>query len=127
MASQFDDAKRYVSNLRDVSGRQTYFLDVPGTDSAAALSVVSIEATERMGAPTEARIVLSHPLQLARTEYLNRDAACTIVSDGGVPRRFIARILAQREGRPRRYSHLTSGLSEADWQRIATDLSSPSV
>ncbi|KWA73112.1 type IV secretion protein Rhs [Burkholderia ubonensis] len=88
MASLFDDAKRYVSNLRDVSGRQTYFLDVPGTDTAAALSVVSIEATERMGAPTEARIELTHPLQLARTEYLNRDAACTIVPDGGVPRRF---------------------------------------
>ncbi|KVZ37735.1 hypothetical protein WL13_20325 [Burkholderia ubonensis] len=127
MASLFDDAKRYVSNLRDVSGRQMYFLDVPGTDSAAALSVVSVFATERMGAPTEVRVVLTHPLQLARTEYLNRDAACTIVSDGGVPRRFIARILAQCEGHPRRYSHLTSGLSEADWQRIATDLSSPSV
>ncbi|KWE70142.1 hypothetical protein WL78_16220 [Burkholderia ubonensis] len=41
--------------------------------------------------------------------------------------RIIARILAQCEGHPRRYSHLTSGLSEADWQRIATDLSSPSV
>ncbi|WP_177316662.1 DUF4123 domain-containing protein [Burkholderia ubonensis] len=41
--------------------------------------------------------------------------------------RIIARILAQCEGHPRRYSHLTSGLSEADWQLIATDLSSPSV
>ncbi|KWK79633.1 hypothetical protein WM16_08860 [Burkholderia ubonensis] len=127
MASLFDDAKRFVSNLRDVSGRQTYFLDVPGTDTAAALSVVSVFATERMGAPTEVRVVLTHPLQLARTEYLNHDAACTIVPDDGVPRRFIARILAQCEGHPRRYSHLTSGLSEADWQRIATDLSSPSV
>ncbi|KVH69861.1 hypothetical protein WJ41_17780, partial [Burkholderia ubonensis] len=39
--------------------------------------------------------------------------------------RIIARILAQCEGHSRRYSHLTSGLSEADWQRIATDLSSP--
>ncbi|KVV43433.1 hypothetical protein [Burkholderia ubonensis] len=83
MASQLDDAKRFVSNLRDVSGRQTYFLDVPGTDTAAALSVVSVHATERMGAPTEVR--------------------------------------------PRRYSRVTLGLSEADWQRIATDLSSPSV
>ncbi|KWD73570.1 hypothetical protein WL71_33245 [Burkholderia ubonensis] len=41
--------------------------------------------------------------------------------------RIIARILAQCEGRPRRYSRVTLGLSEADWQRIATDLSSPSV
>ncbi|MDY7788007.1 hypothetical protein U0E10_08805 [Burkholderia ubonensis] len=53
MASLFDDAKRFASNLRDVSGRQTYFLDVPGADSAAAPSVVSVHATERMGAPTE--------------------------------------------------------------------------
>ncbi|KVD57139.1 type IV secretion protein Rhs [Burkholderia ubonensis] len=88
MASLFDDAKRYMSNLRDVSGRQMYFLDVPGTDTAAALSVVSIEATERMGAPTEVRIVLTHPLQLARIDYLNRDATLSIRPDGGVPRRF---------------------------------------
>ncbi|KWI92717.1 hypothetical protein WM09_08250 [Burkholderia ubonensis] len=120
MASQFDDAKRYVSNLRDVSGRQTYFLDVPGTDTAAALSVVSVFATERMGAPTEVRIVLTHPLQLARTEYLNRDAACTIVSDGGVPRRFSGFIA--------RFSTLqTTRDFTKYWQRIATDLSSPSV
>ncbi|MDY7789610.1 hypothetical protein U0E10_17040 [Burkholderia ubonensis] len=71
--------------------------------------------------------MLTHPLQLARTEYLNCDAACTIVPDDGAPRRFIARILAQCEGHPRRYSRVTLGLSEADWQRIATDLSSPSV
>ncbi|AYZ64163.1 DUF4123 domain-containing protein [Burkholderia multivorans] len=41
--------------------------------------------------------------------------------------RIIARILAQCEGHPRRYSRVTLGFSEADWQRIATDLSSPSV
>ncbi|KVC87448.1 hypothetical protein WK15_05785 [Burkholderia ubonensis] len=73
-----------------------------------------------MGAPTEARIVLTHPLQLARTEYLNRDAACTIVSDGGVPRRFSGFIA--------RFSTLqTTRDFTKYWQRIATDLSSPSV
>ncbi|HEY1610662.1 MAG TPA: contractile injection system protein, VgrG/Pvc8 family, partial [Paraburkholderia sp.] len=70
------------------SGWQTYCLDVPGTDSAAALSVVSFEATERMGEPNTLRIVLTHPLQLARADYLNRDAAFTIVPDGGMPRKF---------------------------------------
>jgi type VI secretion system secreted protein VgrG len=55
-----------VANL--LTGRQAYFLDVAGTDSAAALSVVSFEATEKMGAPTEVRIVLTHPLQLAQAD-----------------------------------------------------------
>ncbi|WP_224056754.1 hypothetical protein, partial [Burkholderia vietnamiensis] len=68
----FDDARRFVSNLTEVSGRQAYFLEVPGADSAAALSVVSVEATEKMGAPTEVRIVLTHPLALERADYLNR-------------------------------------------------------
>ncbi len=88
MASSFDDAKRFVSNLTAISGCQAYFLDVPGTDSAAALSVVSVHATERMGAPTEVHVVLTHPLPLVRADYLNRDAACTIVPDDGAPRRF---------------------------------------
>jgi type VI secretion system secreted protein VgrG len=73
---------------RGVTGRQAYFLDVPGTDSAAALSVVSFEATEKMGAPTEVRIVLTHPQQLARADYLNLDAAFSVVPDDGPPRKF---------------------------------------
>ncbi|HEY1612057.1 MAG TPA: contractile injection system protein, VgrG/Pvc8 family, partial [Paraburkholderia sp.] len=64
------------------------FLDVPGTESAAALSVVSFEATELMGEPNTVRIVLTHPLQLARADYLNRDAAFTIVPADGPPRKF---------------------------------------
>ncbi|WP_232438864.1 contractile injection system protein, VgrG/Pvc8 family, partial [Burkholderia ubonensis] len=41
-----------------------------------------------MGAPTEVCVVLTHPLRLSHTDYLNRDAACTIIPDDGVPRRF---------------------------------------
>ena len=74
--------------LQVLPGRQAYHLDVPGTDSAAALSVVSFEATEKMGAPTEVRIVLTHPQQLARSEYLSRDASFVIVPDDGPPRKF---------------------------------------
>ncbi|MXN76868.1 type VI secretion system tip protein VgrG [Burkholderia sp. 4701] len=88
MADLFDDAKRFVSNLTGIPGRQAYFLEVPGTDSAAALSVVSVEATEKMGAPTEVRIVLTHPSPLARADYLNRDAVFHIVSADGVARTF---------------------------------------
>src|SRR6185437_6963038 len=74
--------------LQAIPGRQAYHLDVPGTDSAAALSVVSFEATEKMGAPTEVRIVLTHPLQLARTDYLNFDATFSITLDDGANRKF---------------------------------------
>lgn len=88
MSSLFDDAKRFASNLTGVSGRQAYFFEVPGTESAVALSVVSVRAVERMGAPTEVRVVLTHPMPLARTDYLNRDAACTIVPDDGEARKF---------------------------------------
>jgi type VI secretion system secreted protein VgrG len=76
-------------SLRDgVTGRQAYFLDVPGTDSAAALSVVSFTASEKMGEPTEVHIELTHPQQLARADYLNRDASFVIVPNDGPPRKF---------------------------------------
>jgi type VI secretion system secreted protein VgrG len=74
--------------LRAISGRQAYHLSVPGTDSAAALSVVSFDATEKMGAPSEVHIVLTHPQQLPRTDYLNRDAIFSIVADDGSVRKF---------------------------------------
>lgn len=73
---------------RNISGRQACRLDVPGTDSALALSVVSFEATEKMGAPTEVRIALTHPFQLARSDYLNFDATFTVTPDSGVSRKF---------------------------------------
>src|SRR6185437_11818649 len=71
-----------------ITGRPAYFLDVPGAASAAAMSVVSFDATEQMGAPTEVRIVLTHPLQLARTDYLNFDATFSITLDDGANRKF---------------------------------------
>jgi type VI secretion system secreted protein VgrG len=77
-----------VIELKTITGRQAYHLNVPGTDSAAALSVVSFEAKEKMGTPTEVRIELTHPLQLARADYLNRDAAFSIVADDGATRKF---------------------------------------
>ncbi|WP_153101722.1 type VI secretion system Vgr family protein [Paraburkholderia hayleyella] len=65
-----------------------YFLDVPGTASAAALSVVSFKATEKMGAPSEVIVEVTHPEQLPRTDYLNLDATFSIVSEDGQPRKF---------------------------------------
>jgi type VI secretion system secreted protein VgrG len=88
MASLYDDTKTFVSNLAAIPGRQAYFLDVPGTDSAAQLSVVSFEATEKMGEPNVVHIVLTHPEQLARADYLSRDGVFRIVPDDGVPKMF---------------------------------------
>ncbi|MDH6151761.1 type VI secretion system secreted protein VgrG [Paraburkholderia sp. WSM4179] len=73
---------------RGITGRQACHLAVPGTDSASALSVVSFEATEKMGAPNEVHIELTHPQQLARADYLNRDAVFSIVADDGTVRKF---------------------------------------
>lgn len=74
--------------LQDIPGRQAYFLEVPGTESAAQLSVVAFDATEKMGEPNEVSIILTHPLQLSRADYLNLDATFTIVADDGVVRKI---------------------------------------
>ncbi|MGY6153064.1 type VI secretion system Vgr family protein [Paraburkholderia graminis] len=88
MASLFDEARKSASSLTAIAGRQAYFVDVPGTDSAAQLSVVNFTATEKMGAPGEVRIIATHPQQLPRADYLNRDAVFSIVPDDGVARKF---------------------------------------
>jgi type VI secretion system secreted protein VgrG len=88
MASLYEEAKEFASSLTAIPGRQAYFLEVPGTDSAAQLSVVSFGATEMMGEPNVVTIEVTHPQQLARADYLNRDAAFRIVADDGVTRKF---------------------------------------
>ncbi|PVX81822.1 type VI secretion system secreted protein VgrG [Paraburkholderia unamae] len=71
-----------------VTGRQAYYLDVPGTEAAAALSVVSFTATEKMGEPNIVHIELTHPEQLLRADFLSRDAVFSIKADDGTVRRF---------------------------------------
>lgn len=74
---------------RMVTGRQPYHLDVPETESAKALSVVSFEAVERLGEPYRITIELTHPDALLRADYLGRDATFSIDSDDGrEPRKF---------------------------------------
>jgi type VI secretion system secreted protein VgrG len=75
--------------LRGLTGRQAYFLQVPGTASAAALSVVSFEAVERMGEPYTLTIQLTHPLELDRADYLGKAATFLIdAGDDTEPRKF---------------------------------------
>lgn len=74
--------------LQAVPGQQPYHLIVAGAADSAELSVVSFTATEKMGAPIEVRVTLPHPLQLARADYLKRDASFSIKADDGTLRRF---------------------------------------
>jgi type VI secretion system secreted protein VgrG len=70
------------------TGKQAYFLEVPGTDSAQALSVVAFEATERFGEPHRITIRVTHRLELPRADYLGRNARFSIVPDIGEGRTF---------------------------------------
>ncbi|OLL28542.1 type IV secretion protein Rhs, partial [Burkholderia sp. SRS-W-2-2016] len=74
--------------LPAVPGRQAYHFSVPGTDASLALSVVSFTATEKMGEPVVVHIELTHPQQLPRADFLNRDAVFSIVADDGNVRKF---------------------------------------
>jgi type VI secretion system secreted protein VgrG len=73
---------------QSITGRQSYFLEVPGTESSAQLSVVSFEATERLGEPNVVRIELTHPQQLARADYLNREGTFRIVAEDATTKQF---------------------------------------
>src|SRR6202035_2151924 len=79
----------YATTLKALTGQQSYFLEVPGTASAKDLSVVLFEAVERMGDPYQITIQLTHPDNLARADYLGKDAAFTLApTDGTEPRKF---------------------------------------
>ncbi|SDD22062.1 type VI secretion system secreted protein VgrG [Cupriavidus sp. YR651] len=82
--------KHYDGALREkLTGRQTYFLEVPGTASASALSVIAFEAVERMGDPYIVTVQLTHPLELDRADYLGKAATFRIdPADGTAPRKF---------------------------------------
>jgi type VI secretion system secreted protein VgrG len=96
-----------------VTGRQAYFLGVPGTDSGAELSVVSFTATEKMGEPSVVTIELTHPQQLARADYLNRDAVFSIVAEDGAVRKFSGYIERGGLTRSDRLLRFLSGTSGA--------------
>ncbi|UIF87518.1 type VI secretion system Vgr family protein [Cupriavidus sp. UYPR2.512] len=75
--------------LKRITGRQTYFVDVQGTASATALSVIAFEAVERLGDPYTVTIQLTHPLALDRADYLGKEAAFRIEpADGTDARQF---------------------------------------
>jgi type VI secretion system secreted protein VgrG len=90
MADLAEGLEAYGNALRKrMTGRQAYFVDVPGTASAATLSAVSFEAVERLGEPYTVTIRLTHALALDRADYLGKAATFRIdPADGTEPRQF---------------------------------------
>lgn len=71
------------------TGRQAYRLEVPGAPSAAALSVVSFKAVERLGEPYVVTVALTHPLEQGCADYVGKPATFVIdPGDGTEPRTF---------------------------------------
>jgi type VI secretion system secreted protein VgrG len=85
MAEGFEDDGLRLNGL---TGKQSYFLEVPDSASASWLSVVSFAATERLGEPYCVTIRLTHPIRLTRTDYLGKDATFSIVPEDIDGRRF---------------------------------------
>ena len=89
MTDLLGTVESYAKNLKVVTGRQAYFLDVTGSANNRELSVVSFTAVERMGDSYRVTIELTHPESLVRGDYLGRDATFRIdAADGREPRVF---------------------------------------
>jgi type VI secretion system secreted protein VgrG len=71
-----------------VTGQQNYHVAVPGTISAALLSVVSFEAIEKLGEPYRISIRLTHPQELNRADYLGKEASFSLAAGLHEPRVF---------------------------------------
>src|SRR5450830_1299324 len=71
-----------------VTGRQNYHITVPGAVSAALLSVESFQAVEKLGEPYRIMIELTHPQELERADYLNKEATFSIAAGLHEPRSF---------------------------------------
>ncbi|WP_454766946.1 type VI secretion system Vgr family protein [Cupriavidus campinensis] len=90
MAGVFDELGTYGDRLlNELTGRQSYFLKIPGAASALGLSVVSFTAVERLGEPYAVTVELTHPLELDRADYLGKPATFVIdPADESEPRTF---------------------------------------
>ncbi|RQR42336.1 type VI secretion system Vgr family protein [Burkholderia sp. Bp9142] len=74
------DTQRAVAQWK--TGRQSYFLEVPGAPAAQDLSIMSFVLDERLGEPYRIEVTLTSPVSLARADYLNRPATFTIEPPG---------------------------------------------
>jgi type VI secretion system secreted protein VgrG len=102
-----------------LTGGQAYFFDVPGTPGAQALSVVSFEATERLGAPYRIVVRLTHPDALARADYLGKNASFSIAPEGIEGRAFAGWISGFSELKTTRDFTSYEFVLEAHFARLA--------
>ncbi|MBB3213277.1 uncharacterized protein involved in type VI secretion and phage assembly, partial [Herbaspirillum sp. Sphag1AN] len=77
-----------ATSLKEVVIEQRYHVGVPGTASAALLSVVSFEAIEALGEPYRISITLTHPQELDRADYLGKEANFSMGAGPSEPREF---------------------------------------
>src|SRR5450830_1774944 len=78
MPDPIQEIARTTQLLKPFTSQQLYHVKVPGTPSAAALSVVSFEAVEALGEPYRIVVQLTHPQELNRAEYLGKEASFNI-------------------------------------------------
>ncbi|CAN7384797.1 type VI secretion system tip protein VgrG [Trinickia sp. LjRoot230] len=84
MSTYFDD----IVASRCIPGRQSYFVDVPGVESADELSAVSFRIVERIGEPWRITAELTHPDALLRADYLGKHATFALIPERNEPRAF---------------------------------------
>ncbi|ALP65568.1 type VI secretion system Vgr family protein [Paraburkholderia caribensis] len=105
--------------INELSGGQSYFLEVPGSVSASGLSVVSFVATERLGEPYRVTIQLTHPHRLARADCLGKDATFSIVPVDRGGRRFAGWITSLTELKTTRDFTSYELVLEAHYSKLA--------
>ncbi|MFM0047083.1 hypothetical protein PQR05_20780 [Paraburkholderia sediminicola] len=94
----------YANQSKAMTRRQSYFVDVAGTANSKDLSVVSLEATERMGEPHRITIILAHSDRLSRSDDLSKDAVFSIVHEDAAPRKYSGCIIRFSKTKRRRHS-----------------------
>jgi type VI secretion system secreted protein VgrG len=105
--------------LNGLTGKQSYFLEVPGSARASGLSLVSFAATERLGEPYCVTIRLTHPIRLTRTDYLGKDATFSIVPEDIDGRRFAGWITSFTELKTTRDFTSYEFVLEAHFSKLA--------
>lgn len=108
-----------------LGNEQWYQLQLVGTiNLILARQGVPVEQRTARGRQLYPGLATAGSLGLTDEEDLIDFAVRSIVCHPEFHRhRAITQILEQCKGQPRRYSRLTSALSDADWQRIAADMS----
>src|SRR5450830_250279 len=97
MPESIQEIARTTPVFKSLTGQQQYHVKVPGTASAAALSVVSFAAVEALGEPYRIVVQLTHPQELNRADYLGKEASFNITPS--VIDALVGHVNGEQEGR----------------------------